>query len=54
MAYSTARRAIDLFGGDNPNSSVSYLGDTWELGFSCYPNSDGSTAPPILNINDFQ
>ena len=32
------------------------VNEAWvaSLGSSCYPNCDGSTAPPILNANDFQ
>jgi hypothetical protein len=30
-----------------------YTGLTFFAGTSCYPNCDGSTAPPVLNVADF-
>jgi hypothetical protein len=50
MTYDTGRGTTVLFGG---NSDPDYFGDTWEMP-ACYANCDGSTAPPILNANDFQ
>ena len=50
MAYDAARGVTVLFGG---NDFGIYDNDTWELSVPCYPNCDGSTAPPILNVADF-
>jgi hypothetical protein len=51
LVYDSSRGVFVLFGGQ----SSTYLGDTWELRLdsSCYANCDGSTSPPILNVNDF-
>ncbi len=45
-------RTIVGNGGDSSGHNVgwlAFLGDP----ISCYPNCDASTAPPILNVNDF-
>jgi hypothetical protein len=51
MAFDMAGGVAVLFGGYTnfsiPNS------DTWLLHTSCYPNCDGSTTAPVLNILDF-
>jgi hypothetical protein len=47
MAHATARGATVPFGGYAIGS------ETWGLRTSCYPNCDGSTTPPILNVLDF-
>jgi hypothetical protein len=52
MEYDGEREQLVLHGGVlGPN----VLGDTWTFGTPrpCYVNCDGSTAPPVLNINDF-
>ncbi len=36
------------------SGSLSCLGGFWGVaGGACYANCDGSTAPPVLNVNDF-
>ncbi|MFN0134021.1 MAG: GC-type dockerin domain-anchored protein [Phycisphaerales bacterium] len=50
MAYDAMRGMTVLFGGVDVAGDN---GDTWGLRVSCYPNCDGSTANPILNVNDF-
>src|SRR5206468_2989247 len=49
MAYDAARGVTVLFGGAPGSGS----GDTWGLRTSCYPNCDGSTVAPVLNVLDF-
>jgi hypothetical protein len=34
-------------------SLATAVGDTWELGCTCYANCDGSTIAPVLNVLDF-
>jgi hypothetical protein len=52
MVYDTQRHAAILVGGYAGGSSMA---DTWQLACSvpCYPNCDGSTVEPILNVADF-
>jgi hypothetical protein len=50
MAYDATRGVAVLFGGFD---GIARNGETWGLGVSCYANCDGSTTPPILNVNDF-
>ena len=40
--------------GPLPGGIFEITGGFWVGTTSCYANCDGSTAPPILNINDFQ
>lgn len=52
MIYRTADSTLYLFGGESPDLRA----DTWAMTCSaapCYPNCDGSTATPLLNVNDF-
>ncbi len=52
LGYDALRSRLVVFGGAGGTGA---LGDTWTFGkaASCYANCDGSTAPPVLNINDF-
>jgi hypothetical protein len=57
MAYDQARHNFVLFGGTLSGGALA--SDTWTYTCSagtppCYANCDGSTAPPVLNANDFQ
>src|SRR5206468_3249290 len=49
MAYDAPRGVTVLFGGTNGITNA----ETWELRDSCYPNCDGSSTAPILNVLDF-
>ena len=55
LAYDSYRRRTVLFGGrchcDNGDSGATK--ETWEYGLICYPDCDGISHPPVLNINDF-
>jgi hypothetical protein len=53
MIYRTANSTLYLFGGVGAPGTT--YGDTWRMTCSavCYPNCDGSTATPILNVADF-
>jgi hypothetical protein len=53
MIYDAARGTTVLFGGSFP-SNATFSDQTWGLSGSCYPNCDGSTNNPVLNVNDFQ
>jgi hypothetical protein len=35
----------------HPEALVGYI--TYTIGAFCYPNCDGSTTPPVLNVDDF-
>lgn len=54
MAYDTRRRRMVLVGGFDCNQQD--VRDTWErvsIAGWCYPNCDGSSTPPVLNVADF-
>jgi hypothetical protein len=46
MVYDRARAGTLLFG-------ATFDGETWGLRTSCYPNCDGSTTAPVLNVSDY-
>jgi hypothetical protein len=51
MCYDAGRGATVLYSGSNGTRDI---GDTWEWRCgTCYPNCDGSSVPPILNVADF-
>jgi hypothetical protein len=55
MAWDARRERMVLFGG-NAEGRTMPVDDTWELVCTpqpCYANCDGSTMPPLLNIDDF-
>jgi hypothetical protein len=57
-AWDARRERIVLFGGNAEGRTIP-MDDTWELvcqtlpPLPCYANCDGSTAQPLLNIDDF-
>ena len=52
MAFDSAAREVVLFGGAEGTTP---LNDTWTLRgpADCYPNCDGSSVQPLLNVADF-
>jgi hypothetical protein len=51
ITYDAARRRLLLFTGGGTSRPIS--DETLARGCYCYPNCDGSTTPPILNVADF-
>ncbi|MBL9031750.1 MAG: hypothetical protein JNM80_08580 [Phycisphaerae bacterium] len=55
MSYDSLNRKMIVFGGFQGTGFGGTAGDTWSTACpaGCYANCDGSTIPPVLNVNDF-
>jgi phosphatidylinositol-3-phosphatase len=53
--YTVLRTLEDMFGLPHDANTVSVhpITDIWAAPPACYANCDGSTTPPVLNVNDF-